>query len=82
MSGRSGATDAILDLVDEFCSGLIDEVEFERLESILLASREARDDFAEYVAHHAMIRVALGSRRAADCRGTLERLRRPSRRRR
>jgi hypothetical protein len=65
MSGRSGETDVFLDLVDEFCSGLIDEVGFERLESILLASREARDDFAEYVAHHAMIRATLGSRRAA-----------------
>jgi hypothetical protein len=64
MGGRSGATGGFLDLVDEFCSDLIDEVRFRCLESVLLANREARVDFAEYVAHHAMIQATVQSRRA------------------
>jgi hypothetical protein len=87
MKGRSGATSGFLDLVDEFCSGLIDELGFQCLESILLASREARGDFAEYVSQHAMIQVTLRSCRArggarSGHRGPLEQLKRPSRRRR
>jgi hypothetical protein len=64
MSGRIDPSAEFLDLVDGFCSGVIDELGFDRLEAILLASRGARHDFAAYFHHHAMIHIAFRAYRA------------------
>ncbi len=54
------------DLVDGYCSDLIEEPDLRRLEAHLLASAEARRFFAEYFQHHTEIHFAVRARRAAD----------------
>jgi hypothetical protein len=63
-NGTPHLTEEFLDLVDNYCSGLIDEVGFRRLEAILLASNEARQYFAEYYHFHSMATLAIRSSRA------------------
>jgi hypothetical protein len=66
MSGRSELPDEFMDLVDLYCSGLIDETGLVRLEAILLGSERARRDFVAYLHHHAEIHFAIRAGRAAD----------------
>jgi hypothetical protein len=71
-SGQGQLPDDFLDLVDLYCSGLIDQEGFHRLESMLLDSRAARDHFVAYFHHHTEIQFAIRAGRAADA--VLERL--------
>ena len=61
-----------LNLVDDCCSGLIDESGFHRLEAHLLERAEARRHFAEYFHHHTEIHFAVRAGRATEA--VLERL--------
>jgi ferric-dicitrate binding protein FerR (iron transport regulator) len=70
--GRGDLPAEFLDLVDAYCSGLIDEPGVGRLESYLLARPEARRHFAEYFQHHTEIHFAVRAGRAAGA--VLERL--------
>jgi hypothetical protein len=53
------------DLVDLYCSGLIDDDGIRRLESILLSSALARAHFVDYFHHHTEILFAVRADRAA-----------------
>jgi hypothetical protein len=55
-----------LDLVDLYCSGLIDDAGLRRLEAILLADAGARRHFVDYFHHHTEIQFAIRAGRAAD----------------
>jgi hypothetical protein len=70
--GRGDLPAEFFDLVDEYCSGLIDEAETGRLEAYLLGSAPARRHFAEYFQHHTEIHFAIRAGRAAGA--VLERL--------
>ena len=52
------------DLVDEYCSDVIDQAGIERLEAILLASVDARRYFVAYLQHHTEIHFAVRADRA------------------
>ncbi len=54
------------DLVDLYCSGLIDDQDFHRLEAILLENDNARRHFVDYFQHHTEIQFAIRAGRAAD----------------
>ena len=54
------------DLVDLYCSGSIDDQDFQRLQAILLESDVARRHFVDYFQHHTEIQFAIRSGRAAD----------------
>ncbi len=54
------------DLVDLYCSGLIDDADFHRLEKILVDSESARRHFVDYFQHHTEIQFAIRAGRAAD----------------
>ena len=58
--------DDFLDLVDAYCSGLIDDDGIHRLEAILLGSDPARRHFARYFHHHTEIQFAVRATHAAD----------------
>jgi len=66
MNGRSELPDDLLDLVDLYCSELIDEAGLRRLETILLESEAARRHFVAYFHHHTEIRFAIRAGHAAD----------------
>jgi ferric-dicitrate binding protein FerR (iron transport regulator) len=70
--GRGDLPAEFFDLVDEYCSGLIDESGAGRLEAYLLGSSGARRHFAEYFQHHTEIHFAIRAGRAAGA--VLERL--------
>jgi len=63
---RSELPGDYLDLVDLYCSGLIDDDRFHRLESFLLESEAARQYFVEYFHHHTEIQFATRAGQAAD----------------
>jgi hypothetical protein len=69
---RGELTAEFLDLVDDYCSGLIDDAGMHRLEGYLAGSAPARRHFVEYFHHHTEIHFAVRARRAADA--VLERL--------
>ena len=73
--GRGELPAEFLDLVDDYCSGLIDETGVRRLEADLLESAEARRHFAEYFHHHTEIQFAVRAGQAAEA--VLERLASP-----
>ncbi len=54
------------DLVDGYCSDVIDEPDLRRLEAHLLASAEARRFFADYFQHHTELHFAVRASRAAN----------------
>jgi hypothetical protein len=60
------------DLVDEYCSGVIDETGVRRLEGYLLGSVASRRHFVEYFHHHTEIQFEVRAGRAAGA--VLERL--------
>ncbi len=66
MTGGSEMPDEFHDLVDLYCSGLIDEAGFHRLEAMLLEHEDARRYFADYFHHHAEIQFAVRAGHAAD----------------
>ncbi len=66
MSGHLELPDGFLDLLDLYCSELIDDAGFCRLESILLGSDAARRHFVAYFHHHTEIQFAIRAGRAAD----------------
>jgi hypothetical protein len=66
MNRLSELPEEFLDLVDLYCSGLIDDAGVEHLETILLASEPARVHFAAYMHHHTEIHFAVRAGRAAD----------------
>jgi hypothetical protein len=70
--GRGELPAEFFDLVDEYCSGLIDESGVGRLEAQLLGSLAARRHFVEYFHHHTEIHFEVRAGRAADA--VLERL--------
>jgi hypothetical protein len=70
--GRGDLPAEFFDLVDEYCSGLIDDSGAGRLEAYLLASSEARRHFTEYFQHHTEIHFAIRAGRATGA--LLERL--------
>jgi hypothetical protein len=70
--GRGELPAEFLDLVDDYCSGLIDDAGVGRLESFLLGSPGARRHFVDYFHHHTEIQFAVRAGRAADM--VLERL--------
>ena len=65
-TGQGELPDDFFDLVDVYCSGLIDEDGFHRLEAILLESADARRHFVDYFHHHTEIQFAVRAGRAAD----------------
>jgi hypothetical protein len=70
--GRGELPAEFLDLVDDYCSGLIDESGVRRLEAFLLERAAARRHFTEYFHHHTEIHFAVRAGRAAEA--VLERL--------
>ncbi len=56
----------LYDLIDEYCSGVIDEPGIRRLEALLLESKAARRFFADYFHHHTELHFAVRAGRAAD----------------
>jgi hypothetical protein len=70
--GRGEPTAEFLDLVDDYCSGLIDDAGMHRLECYLTGSAAARRHFVEYFHHHTEIHFAVRAGRATDA--VLERL--------
>ncbi len=70
--GRGDLPAEFLDLVDDYCSGLIDEAGVRRLEADLLGDDAARGYFVEYFHHHTELHFAVRAGRAADA--VLERL--------
>lgn len=70
--GRGELPAEFLDLVDDYCSGLIDDAGVRRLESCLLESAAARGYFTSYFHQHTEIHFAVRAGRAADA--VLERL--------
>jgi len=64
MSVPSDLPDDFADLVDRYCSGLIDDEEFHRLEAFLLHDGAARRFFVEYFHHHTQIHFAIRAKRA------------------
>jgi len=56
--------DDFTDLVDRYCSGLIDDEEFHRLEAHLLHNGAARRYFVEYFHHNTEIHFAIRAKRA------------------
>jgi hypothetical protein len=59
-------SDEFFDLVDRYCSDLIDEDELTRLEAILLGSEPARQQFVAYFHHHTEIQFAVRAGQAAN----------------
>jgi hypothetical protein len=55
-----------LELVDLYCSGLIDDEGFHRLEAMLLDSEDARRHFVDYFHHHTEIQFAVRASRAVE----------------
>ncbi len=72
MNGQDHLPDDFFDLVDDYCSGVVDETGFRRLETILLDSSAARHHFVAYFHHHTEIQFAVRAGQAADA--ALERL--------
>jgi hypothetical protein len=64
--GQGELPEDYFDLADLYCSGLIDDEAFYRLETILLESEEARRHFVEYFHHHTEIQFTIRAGRAAD----------------
>jgi hypothetical protein len=64
MSVPSELADDFLELVDRYCSGIIDDCEFHRLEAHLLHDEDARRYFLEYIHHHTQIHFAIRANRA------------------
>jgi hypothetical protein len=64
MSAPTELPDDFIDLVDCYCSELIDEREFQQLEAYLLGSDAARRYFVEYFHHHTEIHFAIRAKRA------------------
>jgi hypothetical protein len=64
--GRGELTAEFLDLVDEYCSGLIDDAGMQRLEREMAGSAAVRRYFVEYFQHHTEIHFAVRASRAAD----------------
>jgi hypothetical protein len=65
-NGHHELSGDLLDLVDLYCSGLIDENGFHRLEEFLLESEAARRHFVAYFHHHTEIQFAVRAGRAVD----------------
>ena len=72
MDGRGELSADFLDLADDYCSGLIDDVGIDRLESYLLNDSAARRHFVEYFHHHTEIQFMVRAGRATEA--VLERL--------
>ncbi len=71
--GRDELPAEFLDLIDDYCSGLIDESRGRTARGLLCSSSaEARRHFAEYFQHHTEIHFAVRAGRAAEA--VLERL--------
>src|SRR6185312_9410408 len=70
--GRGELSAEFFDLVDEYCSGIIEESGVRRLEGYLLGGGAARRHFVEYFHHHTEIHFEVRAGRAADA--VLERL--------
>jgi hypothetical protein len=66
MNGQSELPDELLELVDAYCSGLIDDLGVGRLERALLESAAARRHFVEYFHHHTEIQFAVRAGHAAQ----------------
>jgi hypothetical protein len=64
-SGRTGLSAEFFDLVDAYCSDLIDDVEVRRLETFLQGSAAARRYFTDYFHHHTEIHFSVRAHRAA-----------------
>jgi hypothetical protein len=65
MNDPGDLPDVFRDLVDEYCSNVLDEPGHRRLESYLLASAEARAEFVSYFQAHTELEFAIRSRLAA-----------------
>ena len=57
--GRGDLPAEFFDLVDEYCSGLLDGPGIGRLEAYLLADARARRHFARYFQHHTEMHFAI-----------------------
>jgi hypothetical protein len=66
MNGQSELPGDFHNLVDAYCSGLIDDDGIQRLETILLESSSARRHFVDYFHHHTEIQFAVRAGHAAD----------------
>jgi hypothetical protein len=66
MSRRSDLPGDFLDLVDAYCSGLIEDGDLARLEARLLDGAAERRYFVEYFHHHTEIQFATRAAQAAD----------------
>jgi hypothetical protein len=64
MSVSIALPDDFDDLVDRYCSGVIDDDEFRRLEAYLLDDSDRRRYFVEYFHHHTQIHFAIRAKRA------------------
>ncbi len=66
MNGQSDPDGDFSELVDAYCSGLIDDDGVRRLEAILLADAQRRRDFTRYFHHHTEIQFAVRAGHATD----------------
>jgi hypothetical protein len=66
MSLASELPDDFADLVDRYCSGVIDDDGFHKLEAILLSDEAARRYFVAYFHHHTQIHFAIRAKRATS----------------
>lgn len=66
MNAENELSGEFLELVDAYCSGVIDDEEIGRLERTLLESDAARRHFVEYFHHHTEIQFAVRAGHAAQ----------------
>jgi ferric-dicitrate binding protein FerR (iron transport regulator) len=64
MNGREDLPGDVRDLLDAYCSGLIDDAGVARLEDILRQDARARREFVEYFHLHTELQFAIRARRA------------------
>ncbi len=78
---RPEVSDRLRDLVDDYCSDLLDEIAFGELEALLAARPSARVYFAEYCQIHAELGFSTRAKRAASAAlSRLESVAQPARR--
>ena len=66
MNDRRALPEEIRDLLDEYCSGVIDDERLRALEAYLLADEAARREFVAYFHMHTELHFAVRAEQAAD----------------
>jgi hypothetical protein len=66
MSDRTNLPEEIRDLIDDYCSDVIDDEQLRKLEAYLLADEHARREFVAYFHLHTELQFAVRAKQAAD----------------